>query len=336
MNEKDLNPLRQQDSSLREAIARRSRKCPQMPPDLNERLMERVEKKPRRSFPIVAKWLSAAACLVAALLIGKALLDKRQTAVPQVAKTDAPAAIKAETTLVAQAEPRKEPKAEMPTVKKADVAMTKATPPIAKVTKTIEKVTVAEEDTTTEEAPAYQIDRQPVAPATEEAPAYLIDRQPAAPATEESPRPIYASINEEADEDSTYQSPDKVDEFIAKLASNYGVRQELPDSIATGGSNISNAIYVFPDSKQADVMTRLMQIACWYGNTSPGYKLFMTQQQFLFELDDTRKGRRHMWFAEKANKCTLLYCASAPIGDIISTACYLEFKEKTSREITNM
>jgi hypothetical protein len=93
---------------------------------------------------------------------------------------------------------------------------------------------------------------------------------------------------------------------------------------------------VFPDSKQADVMTRLMQIACWYGNTSPGYRLFMTQQQFLFELDNTREGKRHMWFAEKANKCTLLYCASAPIGDIISTACYLEFKEKTSREITNM
>ena len=319
MNEKDLNPLRQQDNNLREAIARRSRKCPQMPPDLNERLMERVGKKPRRSFPIVAKWLSAAACLMAALFIGKALLDKRQTAVPQVAKTDAPAAIKTETTLVAQAEPRKEPKAEMPTMARADAPMTKATPPIEKVAKPIEKVTVAEEDTTTEEAPAY-----------------LIDLQPTIPVAEETPRPIYASIDEEADEDSTYQSPGKVDEFIAQLAANYGVSQELPDSIATGDSNISNAIYVFPDSKQAEVMTRLMQIACWYGNTSPGYKLFMTQQQFLFELDDTRKGRRHMWFAEKANKCTLLYCASAPIGDIISTACYLEFKEKTSREITNM
>ncbi|MBQ5680983.1 MAG: hypothetical protein IIV20_05840 [Bacteroidaceae bacterium] len=93
---------------------------------------------------------------------------------------------------------------------------------------------------------------------------------------------------------------------------------------------------MFPDKLEADVMLRLMKIACWYGNTSPGYKLFMTQQQFLFELDDTRKGRRHMWFAEKTNKCTLLYSASAPIGDVISTACYLEFKEKTSREITNM
>lgn len=318
MNEKDLNQLRQQDNSLRDAIARRARKCPQMPPDLNERLMERVEKKPRRSFPIFAKWMSAAACIVAALLIGNALLDKKQTVVPQVAKTDAPAAIKTETTLVAQAEPPKEPKTETPTVKKADVAMTKPSPPIAKVTKPTKEV-AEKKDTTTEDVPVDQIDLQPTIPVAEE-----------------SPQLIYASIDEETEEDSTYQSPGKVDEFITKLAANYGVSQELPDSIATGDSNISNAIYVFPDKLEADIMLRLMQIACWYGNTSPGYKLYMTQQQFLFELDDTRKGRRHMWFAEKANKCTLLYCASAPIGDVISTACYLEFKEKTSHEITNM
>ena len=318
MNEKDLNQLQQQDNSLREAIARRARKCPQMPPDLNERLMERVEKKPRRSFPIFAKWMSAAACIVAARLIGNALLDKKQTVVPQVAKTNAPTAIKTETALVAQAEPRKEPKTETPTMAKADVAMTKPSPPIAKVTKPTKEV-AEKKDTTTEEVPANPITLQPTAPVAEE-----------------SPQLIYASIDEETEEDSTYQSPGKVDEFIAQLAANYGVSQELPDSIATGDSNISNAIYVFPDKLEADIMLRLMQIACWYGNTSPGYKLFMTQQQFLFELDDTRKGRRHMWFAEKANKCTLLYCASAPIGEVISTACYLEFKEKTSREITNM
>ena len=318
MNEKDLNQLRQQDNSLREAIARRARKCPQMPPDLNERLMERVEKKPRRSFPIFAKWMSAAACIVAALLIGNALLDKKQTVVPKLAKTNAPTAIKTETSLVAQTEPRQETKIETPTMAKADVAMTKAAPPTAKVTKPTREV-AEKKDTATEEVPANPITLQPTAPVAEE-----------------SPQLIYASIDEETEEDSTYQSPGKVDEFIAQLAANYGVSQELPDSIATGDSNISNAIYVFPDKLEADVMLRLMQIACWYGNTSPGYKLYMTQQQFLFELDDTRKGRRHMWFAEKANKCTRLYCASAPIDDVISTACYLEFKEKTSREITNM
>lgn len=330
MNEKKFSTLRQQDLGIRKAMECRANKGPQMPPDLNERVMKRMETKPRRSFPIFAKWLSAAACLVASLLIGKGLLDKGQTEKHQLAKAEVPSAIKTEPKQVAQPEIHKETKkgtqtvvkAEKQTVAKADAPMMKTIPSVVMASKPVEDFTDVkkeEEVTTTEEVAVYQFAQQ----SNEHT-------------EEESPRLIYASINEEAEEDSTYQSPSKVDEFIAQLAANYGVRQELPDSIATGGSNISNAIYVFPDSKQADVMTRLMKIACWYGNTSPGYRLFMTQQQFLFELDNTREGKRHMWFAEKANKCTLLYCASAPIGDIISTACYLEFKEKTSREITNM
>ena len=330
MNEKKFSTLRQQDLGIRKAMERRANKGPQMPPDLNERVMKRMETKPRRSFPIFAKWLSAAACLVASLLIGKALLDKGQTEKHQLANAEVPSDIKTEPKQVAQSKIQKETKvetqtvvkAEKQTVAKADAPMMKTIPSASKASKPVENFTDVkkeEEVTTTEEVAVYQFAQQ----SNEHT-------------EEEEAQPIYASIDEKADEDSTYQSPNKVDEFIVKLAANYGVRQELPDSIATGGSNISNAIYVFPDSKQADVMTRLMQIACWYGNTSPGYRLFMTQQQFLFELDNTREGKRHMWFAEKANKCTLLYCASAPIGEVISTACYLEFKEKTSREITNM
>lgn len=329
MNEKKFSTLRQQDLGIRKAMESRANKGPQMPPDLNERVMKRMETKPRRSFPIFAKWLSAAACLVASLLIGKALLDKGQTEKRQLANAEVPSAIKTEPKQVAQPEIHKETKkgtqtvvkAEKRTMAKADASMMKTIPSVVMASKPVEDFTDVkkEEVTTTEEVAVYQFAQQ----SNEHT-------------EEEEAQPIYASIDEEAEEDSTYQSPSKVDEFIVKLAANYGVRQELPDSIATGGSNISNAIYVFPDSKQADVMTRLMQIACWYGNTSPGYRLFMTQQQFLFELDNTREGKRHMWFAEKANKCTLLYCASAPIGEVISTACYLEFKEKTSREITNM
>ena len=330
MNEKKFSTLRQQDLGIRKAMECRANKGPQMPPDLNERVMKHMETKPRRSFHIFAKWLSAAACFVAALLIGKALLDKGQTEKHQLAKTEVPTAIKTEPRQVTLSEIHKETKkgtqtvvkTEKQTVAKADASMMKTIPSVVMASKPVEDFTDVkkeEEVTTTEEVAVYQFAQQ----SNEHT-------------EEEEAQPIYASIDEEADEDSTYQSPNKVDEFIVKLAANYGVRQELPDSIATGGSNISNAIYVFPDSKQADVMTRLMQIACWYGNTSPGYRLFMTQQQFLFELDNTREGKRHMWFAEKANKCTLLYCASAPIGEVISTACYLEFKEKTSREITNM
>ena len=293
MNEKKFSTLRQQDLGIRKAMECRANKGPQMPPDLNERVMKRMETKPRRSFPIFAKWLSAAACLVASLLIGKALLDKGQTEKHQLAKAEVPSAIKTEPKQVTQPEIHKETKkgtqtvvkAEKQTVAKVDAPMAKTIPSVAKASKPVEDVTDVKKEekvTTTEEVAVYQFVQQ----SNEHT-------------EEEEAQPIYASIDEEADEDSTYQSPNKVDEFIVKLAANYGVRQELPDSIAKGGSNISNAIYVFPDSKQADVMTRLMQIACWYGNTCPGYRLFMTQQQFLFELDNTREGKRHMWFAEK-------------------------------------
>ena len=43
MNDKELYNTRLHDISLREAIVRRAQKHPQMPADLNERLMKRVE-----------------------------------------------------------------------------------------------------------------------------------------------------------------------------------------------------------------------------------------------------------------------------------------------------
>lgn len=43
------------DAGLREAVARRVRRCPQMPADLNERLMERVEEvRPNTPRPCIA------------------------------------------------------------------------------------------------------------------------------------------------------------------------------------------------------------------------------------------------------------------------------------------
>jgi len=43
------------DAGLREAVARRARRCPQMPAGLNEQLMERVEEvRPQHSSPCIA------------------------------------------------------------------------------------------------------------------------------------------------------------------------------------------------------------------------------------------------------------------------------------------
>lgn len=68
MNEETLNTLRQQDTNLREALRLEETERPQMPADLNERLMQRMakeEKKPRR---IIWPWI-AAACVAGVLMI---------------------------------------------------------------------------------------------------------------------------------------------------------------------------------------------------------------------------------------------------------------------------
>ena len=68
MTEEQLNALRQADSNLRDALKMDVAERPQMPADLNERLMQRVaveKKKPRR---IIWPWI-AAACVAGVLMI---------------------------------------------------------------------------------------------------------------------------------------------------------------------------------------------------------------------------------------------------------------------------
>ena len=69
MKEEQLNTLRQQDNALREALRQDEAELPQMPADLNARLMERVaQQKPvaktRRLWPWVA-----AACVAAFIIV---------------------------------------------------------------------------------------------------------------------------------------------------------------------------------------------------------------------------------------------------------------------------
>ena len=81
MKEEQLNTLRQQDNALREALRQDEAELPQMPADLNARLMKRVvQEKPvaktRRLWP----WL-AAAC-VAAFIIVNIMPPKGSTPTP--------------------------------------------------------------------------------------------------------------------------------------------------------------------------------------------------------------------------------------------------------------
>lgn len=68
MTEDKYNELRQKDVNLREAFKLDEAECPQMPADLNERLMQRMEKENRKPRLIVWPWV-AAACVAAALIV---------------------------------------------------------------------------------------------------------------------------------------------------------------------------------------------------------------------------------------------------------------------------
>ena len=89
MKEEQLNALRQQDNALREALRQDEAELPQMPPDLNARLMKRMaQQKPvaktRRLWPWVA-----AAC-VAAFIIVNIMPPKGSTPNPFPQKASPP------------------------------------------------------------------------------------------------------------------------------------------------------------------------------------------------------------------------------------------------------
>ena len=107
MNEDKLNTLRQQDTNLRDAIMMDEKERPQMPADLNARLMKRVaveEKKARRI--VIWPWL-AAACVAGVMVIW--------LTPPKDSTTDV---VVAENT----------PKVETPVVNEADAPNTEITP----------------------------------------------------------------------------------------------------------------------------------------------------------------------------------------------------------------
>ena len=148
-----------------------------------------------------------------------------------------------------------------------------------------------------------------------------IDEQVSPQSTAVGTKVIYASVS-----DTAYQSPTLVDEFIVKLADYYGVEQEVLDCNST--TDATNYLYVFPDEMEVDVVGRLLQIACWYNKNTPGYQLRLSQEEFLFELNDTHDGRRYMWLAEKIGNNTFLYGVNAPIGVGFSNTCYMDFRDK--------
>ena len=117
MKEEDMNHLRQQDRNLRDALRQEEAELPQMPADLNARVMQRVGDEQPKHSRTMWRWIAAAACLLLIIGIGYALLPKKQQDEPLMAqKTVEPQ------TEAPKVEPEQEPQAEPEqTLAKAEV-----------------------------------------------------------------------------------------------------------------------------------------------------------------------------------------------------------------------
>ena len=138
----------------------------------------------------------------------------------------------------------------------------------------------------------------------------------------------YAAYSPE--EDSTYQAPSRMVEFITKIADYNKVKAvPLMCSIGSSDSTAVSMAYVFEDKEELNLFGRLLQAACWYDSKTPGYLLNFSHQQFFFTLKDLRKNEKYLWIAERLiGGRILLFSSHSPIEADVSSVCYQNYREQ--------
>ena len=282
------------DTDLREALRRKYADTPQLPPGFMD------DMKGQMNAPMVRPvrrwwWVAAAACVLLIIGIGITMMptgETMPTASNVVAKGESP---QASVDVATSKEPKKEGTSSQKTVNK----------------KTGKKQPAKKQKKQLRDSGKQQ-KTIPVSPTV--SPAYTDHLH-------------YASA-ELTKDTLPYQNPARVDEFIAKMAAYNHVKQGELQCTQPAGSNVVSSVYVFPDNKEIDVFGRLLQVACWYSDETPGYLLSFSHQQFFFELKDMRQQLQYRWIAERVNGKILLYGTHAPLGTKESPACYQEYRDE--------
>ena len=303
------------DTDLREALRRKYSDTPQLPSDFMTKMQERMTQLDESSMPQPTtrsnlwRWVAAAACILAIIGVGVSMLPKGQTGQTKDLYTQTNHTQVADKKL-AQDEQQfnlEQEKKEQETVQQpAPTAPALPAPPAAKTI--ANRKVVAEAQNAGETSPSVELSTTTL------------------PAQDDNLH--YATYT--AEEDSTYQAPSRMDEFITKIAEYNKVKAVPLDCITDKEkSNIANKAYVFQDTKELDLFSRLFQAACWYDSKAPGYLLNFSQQQFFFTLKDLRKGEKYLWVAERIDGGRiLLYSSLSPIEANVSTACYQKYREQ--------
>ena len=289
-----MNELK--DKDLREALRRKEtlRTKPEVPADFCDGIMEEIA--PKKNRPVIWRWMSAAAAIV--LLIGIGTTVMRQ---------EAGVGSEANTYVAQNVEPSQETKA--PVVTPAPELQSASAPESQPASMPKTKVTSTPKSTTTPSPKPQQT--------------VVVETPRNGTASMQSRHLHYASI-----QDSTYQDPARIDEFIAKLA-DYNEVEAVALDCDNSDSTIVSKAYVFEDSKELDLFARLLQVACWYDSKTPGYLLNFSHQQFFFTLKDLRRGQKYLWMAERiGGGRILLQSTRSTLNVVPSPACYQNYREK--------
>ena len=293
------------DSDLREALRRKYADTPELPADFMPGLMKRMQEtesapQPAKRRPWLYPAVAAAASILLMIGVGKVLVHSDQQLMTPTLQAEVIANYQQGRVVAAQ--PPQE-----------GIETEQTLPERAVAVHTPQKRVVAEQppqETETAEQPPQQ-EVADVDPNLHYAHNMV---------TEDT------SLSEQ--DEVPYQDPARVDEFIAKFADNYNVKQGELQCSVHNDSNVVSTVYVFPDVKEVDVFSRLLQVACWYSDETPGYLLNFSHRQFFFELKDLRRQLQYRWIAERVNGKILLYSTCSPIEVVVSSACYLEYRDE--------
>ena len=289
------------DTDLREALRRKYAETPKLPEGWNipipqeEPTTSPSQREGRiKSLPYWGRLVGAAACLLIIVGVGLTLMPKDEPA--ETAQM-----------IVKQTTPTPVPKSETPS-SHAENSQFQS-----------QKLSVPKPETKPKQVPAKPLPQPlPREGITESLPSGRL----------EGVSNLHYAAHDPAEETEPYQDPARVDEFIEKMAAYHNVKEGQLKCATANDSNVVSRVYVFPDKKEVDVFGRLLQVACWYGDETPGYHLNFSHQQFFFELKDQRRQLQYRWIAERINGRILLYGTNAPIGAQTTSSCYQEYRNE--------
>ena len=296
---------RYKDTDLREALRRKYADSPKLPADFMTKMRQQTKPEPARKVTLW-RWVAAAACLIMIIGIGTTIFplgDTKGSGTSVSKRTDGSLTAK---------QGKSESDAYSPIVRPARTV----SPPCPDSQSALPGLVV--QTVRTNDNKASKVDGS-------------VTKAPAQPIVE--PVAVDENLHYAAyvpAEDSTYQAPSRMDEFIAKMADYNKVKAVTLDCTPDDSDcTVVSTAYVFDDKQELDLFGRLLQAACWYDSKTPGYLLTFSHQQFFFTLKDLHKNEKYLWIAERIiGGRILLYSTHSPIEANVSSACFQEYREQ--------